>query len=235
MDAIELTDYALPPLATGRGLRPFDFHLAGGQSCAVHGDDPTDVHLFLRALATLERPKSGGYRFFEQRLDFSDYRLLLPWRRKISYIGRDSAMISNLTIRENLLLEQSFFQNTTSPELSEEVSWFCRVFNIFDKLDVRPAALNSLNLRVAIAIRELTKGSKILIMEAPEDLFGHSKFHYLIERIHSMIGTGIPFVYFTEDPSFIGAFSGKEVRIHQGVLREMSAFTNKEMDNGHGD
>ena len=218
MDDIELTDYALPPLATGRGLKPFHFNLARGQACAVHGDDPADVHLFLRALATLERPESGRYRFFEHRLDFSDYRRLLPWRRKISYIGRDSAMISNLSIRQNLLLEQSFFQNTVSPELSEEMTWFCRAFNILEKLDLRPAALNSLNLRMAIAIRELTKNSKILILDAPEDLFSHPKFHYLIERIHSMIATGAPFVYFTEDPGFIGAFPGKEVRIHRGAL-----------------
>ncbi|MBI9082206.1 MAG: hypothetical protein JEZ11_01330 [Desulfobacterales bacterium] len=234
MDRIELTDYTLASHSTGHGLKSFDFSVKQGQTCAVHGDEPNDVYLFLRALATVERPITGAYRFFGHRLDFSDYRRLLPWRRKISYIGRDSSMISNLTVRENLLLERNYFENSLKLELSEEITWFCRVFNLLDKLDVRPGALNPLNLRVAIAIRELVKTSQILIMDGPEEILGHPKFHYLIERIHSMTASGIPFVYFSEDPNFLAGFSGRKIRIHRGALSEQDPAANQKIGNDHG-
>lgn len=234
MDRIELTDYTLASHKTGYGLKPFHFIMDRGQTCAVHGDEPNDVYLFLRALATMERPATGTYRFFGHRLDFSDYRRLLPWRRKISYIGRDSAMISNLTLRENFLLERTYFENSLKLELSEDVIWFCRVFNLLDKLDVRPGDLNPLNLRVAVAIRELVKASHILIMDGPEEILGHPKFHYFVERIHSMTAGGIPFVYFSEDPRFLAGFAGRKIRIHRGALSEQDPAANQKIGNDHG-
>ena len=234
MDRIELTDYVLTTRRTGRGLKPFHFAVARGQTCAVHGDEPNDICQFLRALATMERPATGTYHFFGHPLDFSDYRHLLPWRRKISYIGRDSTLISNLTLRENLLLEKTYFENSLKLELSEEIIWFCRVFNLLDKLDVRPGALNPLNLRVAVAIRELAKASHLLVMDGPEEILGHPNFHYFVERIHSMIAGGIPFVYFSEDPNFLAGFSGRKIRIHQGALSEKDTAANKKIGNDHG-
>jgi ABC-type sugar transport system ATPase subunit len=234
MDRIELRDYELARGRTGHGLRRFNFAIRRGQTCAVHADEPNDVYLFLRALATLVRPESGTYRFFGHNLDFSDYRRLLPWKRKISYIGRNSAMLSNLTIRENLLLERAYFENSLSLELSDQVMWFCRTFNLTDKLDLRPAALNPLNLRIAIAIRELNKPCDILIMDGPEDIFGHPKFHYFIERVHSMTADGIPFVYFSESNDFIRSFSGRQVRIDRGVLHQESPEPGEGTTDDHG-
>ena len=223
MDRIEITDYVLAPHGPGCCLPPFNLTVDPGQTLAVHGDKPEEISFFLRALATLEPPVSGSYRFFGQPLDFSDYRRLLPFRRKISYMGRNSALVSNLSIRDNLMLEKAYFGNSRQPPLSEEIGRLCEVFNLSDKLDDRPAALNPLNLKAAIAIRELTKASQIIIMDGPEVLLGHPKFAYFIERIKSMTLDGAPFVFFTEDPGFIKAFAGREISIRSGCMSEKSA------------
>lgn len=222
MYLIELSNYSLVVEGFGNSLKDIYFTLAEGDACAIKADVADDAHIFLKALATLVDPQSGTYRYMGETIDFSDYRNLLPFKKKIGYVGQDSAMLSNKTVRENLLLMRSYFENSLSLDIDEKALKLCKIFNIEDKLDVRPGELRPVDLRIAIAIRELTKSFDVLLLERPEDYFGYNSFGLFNEILKDTLEHGHGVVFFSNNQNFIEAFANREVLIADGTLTKCS-------------
>jgi len=218
---IELSDYSLPATGSGSGLKNIYFAVSGGDVCFIQSESINDAHIFLKALATLVRPDNGTYRYMGETIDFSDYRKLLPFKKRIGYIGQDAAMISNRTIRENLLLLRYYFENSLALALDENVIQLCNLFDLQNKLDIRPGDLRPVELRTAIAIRELTKSLDILLLERPEDYFGHSRLDLFNEILKDNIEQGHAVVFSSNDQSFIEAFSNRKILIADGTLTKV--------------
>jgi ABC-type lipoprotein export system ATPase subunit len=199
-------------------MRAFDFHLGAGDICAIQSDDGLDAHTFLRALATLEAPVSGTYRFHGERLDFGDYRKLLPVKRRIAYVAPDAAMISNRTVRENLLLMRYYFENSLTIDLDNQVMKILRMFDIQEKLNLRPTQLNANDLSMAILLREMIKAPQLLLLNQPEDFIGHTKFNLLVDLFRRMVSKTLPVVFFSYDEVYAIRFANRQIIINEGRL-----------------
>jgi ABC-type lipoprotein export system ATPase subunit len=66
-------------------------------------------------------------------------------------------MISNRTIRENLLLSRFYYENDLSIDMDETMALLCRDAGLSDDLERRPSELNDSELMKTIAIREMGK------------------------------------------------------------------------------
>jgi len=215
---IELSDYTIAPDLAGNGLNGFDFFLSRGDFCIIQTDSRDDARLFLKALATLKQPVNGTYNFMGETLDFSDYRSLLPYKKRIGYIGSDAAMISNMIIRENLLLIRHYHENSLQLSLDERAVNLCRSFELEDRLYARPGEIPPAILRLAITTRELTKSPDMLLFEYPEDYIGQTNLHIFMETLNEMPISEMGIVFISEDRNFIGAFSNRKVSISAGTL-----------------
>ncbi len=218
MQLIELSNYTLASAGTGNGLNGFYFALLKGDICSIYADSEDDAHIFLKAIATLIRPTKGTYRFMGEKIDFSDHRNLLSCKKKIGYISSDSAMISNKTVRENLLFMRYYFENSLSITLDENVSRLCGIFNIQDKLDMHPAEISLMDLRIAIIIRELTKSPDLLLIEYPEELISHAKFDFFIKILKDALLSGPAVIFISNNKSFVEEFSDRNILITNGTL-----------------
>lgn len=218
MHLIELTDYFLEAIGAGNELKHIKFELSKGDICFIQTDVTDDAHNFLKALATLIWPASGTYRFMGKTVNFSDYRKLLPLKKKIGYIGQDAAMISNRTVLENLLLMRCFFENSLTISLDDKAVRLCKIFNLEDKLNVRPGTLRVADLRHAIVIRELTKTFDVLLLDRPEDYFGYSRFDLFNEILEDIIESQQAVVFFSRDRHFIETFTNRKILITGGSL-----------------
>ncbi len=216
----QLSNYSIAPadIGTGKGLNRFNLMLSKGDVCSIHTDSPEDAHLLLKALTTLIYPVEGTYFFCGKKLDFSDYRKLLPIKKKIGYIAPDSAMISNRTLRENLLLSRSYHENSLGVSLDDKTQKLCELFNIEDKLDIITAKFGRLDLRAAITVRELTKNPEMLLLERPEDIVGHTNFDFFVDLMKEMLKLGMPIVFFSYNTKFITDVSNKSIIIQNGAL-----------------
>ncbi len=223
MKLIELSDYTLSPLGQGNGLNRFYFDLSKGDVCSIQADLPDDAHLFLKAIAMLEHPTDGVYRFMGKKINFLDHRNLLPYKKKIGYIATDTSMISNMSIRENLLLMRYYFENSLSIDIKDNVKNLCVIFDIYDKLDIRPGELRPTELQSAIAIREVTKSPDILLFERPENFIRHTKFDLFAKLFKEMLLSGLPVVFISYDADFVKKFSNRKILISGGNLTTVSA------------
>ena len=222
MSIIELLDYTLAPSGSGSGISGFYFGLSSGDVCAIDATNPDDAHQFLRALATLTAPLKGTYKFEEKKQNLSNYHDMLRCKRKIAYIAPDAALISNITVRQNLLMIRYYFENDINIQLDDDVRSLCRNFAIEDKLDRRPAELNSMEAQAAVVIRELSKHPLVLLLEQPEDFIGHARFDLLVQILNDWIARQAPIVFFSYDRRLVGRFANRNILITNGSLTTMS-------------
>lgn len=218
MHLIELSDYTLAPRGSGRGIHGFYLAVDPGDVCAVDATAADDAHQFLRALATLVRPTKGDYRFKGKPINLRNHKEILGCKRKIGYIAPDAALISNLTLRQNLLLSKFYFENDLAQRLDHGVRALCQEFSIKDKLDKRPAALNAMECQAAIVIREIGKQPDILLLNRPEDFLGHARFDLLTQLFNQWVDHQLPVVLWTHDRRLIRRYANRKILITNGSL-----------------
>ena len=215
-ELIRLSDYSLKALGIGNGLQNFNLVLPKGGAFSIKTDSSDDAHLLIRGIATLEPPKSGQFFYKEQPLDFSDYRNLLSYKKKVGYIGSDATVIVNRSLRDNLMLMRCYFENLTSSEMSEEVIRLCRAFNLEGKLHLKPPELNPEENRLCVIVRELSKNPEILLIERLRDFLRTERFEVLKRVLRNLIGKDLVLVFFSTDEAFTKEFSRKEILIEKG-------------------
>lgn len=218
MQLVQLKDYTLKSHGAGNGLSGIDFSLHMGDCYWVQSDTIDDAALFLKALATLKSPIKGTYWFKNSRIDLSDYRNPLFCKQQIGYISSDAALISNRSIRENLLLMRSFHEDSLSLALDDGMLELCRQFDILGLLDRRPADLHPRDIQNVVTVRELSKNPVVLLLESPEDFIDHSKYGFFNEVLSDLSQQGVALVFSSSDQNFVKAFSCKKVVITNGRL-----------------
>lgn len=218
MAIVELSDFTINPVGSGDGINQFDFALCMGDVCAVKASFPDDAHQFLRALATLSYPAEGRFRFNGQALDLGNYQALLEYKRKVGYIAPDAALISNLTVRQNILIHQFYFENDLTIDLDDKLRALCDTLGVSRKLDMRPAELNSIERQMAIIIREVGKQPEILLLDRPEDFIGHARFDTLVQLYRDWIDQGKPVVFVSYDRRLVRRFATRKILIADGSL-----------------
>ena len=120
--------------------------VASGDVIAVFTDSPAGGRHLLRILATLEQTERGQYRFNGKPVDLKDYRQCLAVKRQIGYVAPDAAMISNRTLRENLLLTRFYSENDLTIDIDETVGSLCRGAGLSQMLNRRPSVLSGREL-----------------------------------------------------------------------------------------
>lgn len=205
MPLIELSDYRLKNSETA--LPPFFFAAAEDDFWLLESDRPEMTKLFFRALATLIAPVRGKYRFSGSRLDFTDYNRMLECKKKISFISPDIALVSNRTIRENLLLTHYYEANALSLPLTASMEKMCRQLGLTDKLDFRVTEISQWDLWTGLIIRELAKPAALLLIDRPETLVPPEKQHILTGLLQNQQRTGKAIICHSRDKKYIDNFS----------------------------
>ena len=215
---IELADYAIATDTPEDSPERFSLSLNKGEVCAIQTDSPSDACTLLKALATLLYPLSGSYSYRGEVLDFSDYRKLLPFKRKIGYIGTDAAMISNLTVEDNLLLMRHYNENSLDISIDGFTADLIQSFGLEGVLGMRPGEIAPLSQRLAIVVRELAKSPDLLLVEYPEDYIGQANLLVFKQVLARMPLSEIAIAMVSEDESLISEYANTYVSIAKGRL-----------------
>ena len=222
MKLIELTDYSIDSKKTGQPFKPFNFAMTKGDVVSISTDSAHDALSFLKALATLIRPLQGDYRYKQKPLDFKDYRNLLGVKKNIGFITSHAALISNRTVRENLILMSTYYSNSLSDQLDERTQRLCKLFSLEGKLELRPSALTDYDYRFVITVRELIKNPEILLLEYPEKFVGIANLEIFNDILFDLMGGEVCIAFISEYQNFIETFSKRELVISRGTLQEVT-------------
>ncbi len=216
---VTLKDYTLWTQAEGSGISAVDLVVDGGEIWQIDTNEPAEARLLLRAMATLERPLAGTYRFKGHLLDFSDYRKLLPVKRRIAYISSDATLISNRTLRENLLLGRFYHENSLEIRLDDRIQVLIDTFGLADKLELRAAQLSHLDRKIAICIREIAKEPELLLLYRPEEMIDHQRFEPFIQHLEATPTESFAGLVLSYDGAFIKRFTNRRLTLNGGRLQ----------------
>jgi ABC-type ATPase involved in cell division len=215
---VSLKDYTLRVPEENAALEAVNLIIREQEFWHIDTTAPAEARLLLRAVATLERPTSGSYHYKGERLNFTDYRHLLPIKRRIAYIASDATLISNRTLRENLLLGRFYHENSLEIRLDERIRVLIDSFDLADKLEIRAALLSQLDRRVAICIREIAKEPELLLLYRPEEMIDHQRLQPFIEHLADASSDAPAGLVLSYDPAFIERFTNRRLRLNQGQL-----------------
>jgi len=215
---IELIDFTLEGNGAGKGLQRLNVYLSEGNVYIINTDSSADAVCFLKALATLQYPIQGEYRYKGKPLDFSEYRSILPVKKRIGYIGSDAAMISNMSIRENLLLMRYYDENSLNLSIEGVAAALCDQFKLNDHLDMRPGTVTPAILRLAITTRELAKSPELLLIEYPEEYIGQAHLDIFINTLENMPLFQMIVVFISNHQILIEKFATRQMSIINGQL-----------------
>ena len=221
---VDLKEFTLMPGAAAHGLVSVNLTIEEAYLWRIDTPDPAQARLLLRALATLERPDRGRYHFKGELLDFSDYRHLLPVKRRIAYISSDAALISNRTLRENLLLGRFYHENSLEIRLDDRIRVLIDCFDLADKLEIRAARLSQLDRRIAICIREIAKEPDLLLIYRPEDMIDHQRFDPFVEHLESTAADTLGGLVFSNDEAFLERFTNCRLKLNKGQLEVAASY-----------
>lgn len=216
---VQLTDYVIPTPLDGSPLGPFSLGIRRGDIWGVESDSAENAHLLLRALATLVRPSAGRYRFNGELVDFADYRSLLPYKKQIGYVAADTALISNRTVRGNLMLMKTYFDGILAGELDDRTHALCRELDIDDRLDMRPSLLDPVETRRFVLIRELQKKPAVLLIDRPEDCAGHVNIEWMVGLFKQLARDGTAVVYVSDDDRVVGRLTEHTLTIQNRTFK----------------
>lgn len=217
---VDLEAYSLWTDAENSGISAVDLTVKAGEIWQIDTRNPAEARLLLRAVATLESPLAGTYRFRGQLLEFDDYRKLLPVKRRIAYISSDATLISNRTLRENLLLGRFYHENSLEIRLDERIRALIDTFDLDDKLELRAAQLSHLDHRIAICIREIAKEPELLLLYRPEEMIDHQRFDPFVNHLEEAAATDtLAGLVLSYDEDFIERFTNRRLTINAGRLQ----------------
>jgi len=152
-------------LCMAQGDTRLDLELAAGEFVALREVPDRHESDVLLAAATLRRPATGRLAICGQAAEFHRHHQLLPLRSRIGYVGPSSALVSDLSLRDNLLLGHRYFGR--EEEATARVLDLARTMRLGPLLDVKPALLPFECQRVAIFVRELAKEPRLIILDQP--------------------------------------------------------------------
>lgn len=192
--------------------------VAHGDVIAIDSDVPEDGRYLLRILATLEQPDEGHYRFEGAALDLKNHRQCLSVKRRIGYVATDATMISNRTIRENLLLSRIYYENNLAIDIDETLTALCRDAGLVEKLNWRPSELSNEELLKAITIREIGKGPVMMLVDRPENFMIAAEADGIFNHLNNMVQSGMSVVFLSHN-STMTDLANRQMTMTGGEIR----------------
>ena len=159
------------------------FELRMGEGGLLLSELNRNARALLLVCATLQQPSDGQMTCLGtpvQKMDDSD---LLNLRRRIALVHRDTRLISNMTILENITLGSIYHNNVSRKEAEAEVFALLERFGLYDHRDQRPAELSFEKQRLAVYARELSKQPGLFLMEAPSSDLGQRAFGIMMGEL----------------------------------------------------
>ena len=183
-EEIEYSDRGLPLFA---GVT---VHLDRSQRVALLADPHRHGTILLKICATLISPTNGKIAWFGRGQDGMKGRERYELRRRIGLVYRESSLISNMAVVDNVTLGQQYHGNLTRDAAYTQVSDLLGRFGLSKRRFLRPADLTPEERRLALYVRELVKKPEIFLLESPSLDLGEGSQSLLVKVLEEAASGG---------------------------------------------
>ncbi|MBI3555590.1 MAG: ATP-binding cassette domain-containing protein [Deltaproteobacteria bacterium] len=201
----------------------FEFPMNG--TFQVRASNGAGKSLLLKLLAGIQEPTGG--RYLVNGLDVSQmsFEEYAPYRLRTGYAFDSGGLISNRTIRQNLMLPFFFHRDRSADEAEARVTRYCKLFELSAVSELRPAFASNGQRKACLLARAIIHEPQLLLLDDPTGGLDGKHKTVLIELIKSLQAGGLlRHLYFaSEDESFTRYFDFSAVDISRRGLQIVEA------------
>jgi len=130
----------------------FDLSIEKGETFILFGPSNSGKSFFLRLILGLVQPSSGAV--IVENYDIADLfpDKIYDFRRRIAFVSRDSDLINNLTVYNNIALSLDFHSRLKSAAIDKKVKELLKALSLESYSQMRPFDLHEdIKKKVAFA------------------------------------------------------------------------------------
>jgi phospholipid/cholesterol/gamma-HCH transport system ATP-binding protein len=144
-----------------------DLRLAARERLVVFGQSGCGKSTLLRLLLGILKPNSGSIRFEGADLTRMDRRALNKMRQKIGMVYQSGAIVSSLSVRDNLALPLEELTDKSRTDIDDIVMQKLELVDMADARDKMPAELSGgMRKRVSLA-RGIIMDPELILFDEP--------------------------------------------------------------------
>lgn len=206
-------------------LRGASLQVRQGEILCIAGASGQGKSSLLRVVAGLEKPTQGEISYFGETLPTGQHNALNVAHQGVGFVFQNSALISNLRVKDNIALPLRYHQKGSASEIQQKVQRALQLMMIEELSEQFPYALSlGMKKRVAVA-RAWAMDPRLLLLDEPTaGLDNNSRRNLLplIENLRELYKTSILIV--THDLLIPKELNCKISFLDKGVLTEPMHF-----------
>ena len=157
------------------------FRLERGQRGVLLAEPHRCASVLLKICATLIEPTQGTISWFGRGPGESDEQWLRHVRRRIGFVHRETSLISNMTILDNISLGIQYHEEPSREQAYDRITETLKQFELYQYRFLRPAELTFEQRRLAVYARELVKKPQLFLLEHPSLDLGERVYSFMLE------------------------------------------------------
>lgn len=214
-------------------LKNADFEFPTNQVCWVKSEEGEGKSTLLQLLAALVLPRIGDYYINDQSVKEMTFEEFLPIRLKIGYSFDYGGLISNQTLKENLLLPLLYHKILPRKEAFQKVEGFIEKFDFVKFSNERPAHVPGRLRKLTCLLRALIHDPQLLILDDPFVGLGNETSVKLIQYIQQLRLNGIAQSLFlsTYDEKLVSMLNPEILNIDGGQIYQTVLTAEKSVAN----
>ncbi len=200
---LELSGLAIAG-AAGRQRRGPDLTVDRGECVVLHGDLDSGVGAVLRAAIGLEAPLAGRVRLFGSDPAGLDQPQDCALRARLGWMPRRGALISNLSLFENLVLPLRWHRRAHGAPLRARAAEVLAWFGVTELPALNPGQAGAVLCRRVALARAVILDPDLLVLEDPSDDLDPAttaSILAVLRRLATERGTGILLATYAADLS----------------------------------
>jgi ABC-type transporter Mla maintaining outer membrane lipid asymmetry ATPase subunit MlaF len=179
----------------------------------------------LRLLVGLLDPSEGRYLLCGRDVAGMSFEELAPFRRRMGYSFEFGGLLSNRTVRQNLMLPFSYHRSLSAEDADARVQDFLRRFSLESVAEARPAQASGGLRKAACVARALIVDPEMLMLDHPTAGMDDRNKRALTEAILDgrARGTLRRALIVTEDAAFMAGLPHQALRMAPDRLEVAAA------------
>lgn len=166
-------------------LHNVDFDFPENEVCWVKSEEGEGKSTVLQILAALELPKLGEYKIDEKNIREMSFEEFLPTRLKIGYSFDYGGLISNRSLRDNLLLPLLYHKLLPVKKAYQRVDSLIEMFEFKKFSEERPAHVPGRLRKLTCLLRAVVHEPDLLVLDDPFVGLGQETSEKFINLIKS--------------------------------------------------
>ena len=195
------------------------------QCTVVMGFSGSGRSSLLKVAAGILLPDSGVVRVNGKSLSKMNEKELLEFRSQSGFAFQDSALWSNLTVYQNLLLPLQFHRrNTPLDQLDRKIRRILSEFEFNDDPQVRPAQLSAGERKLISLLRALVLEPSILFLDEPTSFLDNVTVERILRTLKGQKQEGKTLIIATHSSELTSQLADRLVVLKAGRIVEQGSF-----------